>query len=104
MATPSHFSQSIKIILQIKIELAIEWETHELKCGVHTNIIFFRLSELNISFYKQVKFINLLILRCIYIYQKYNITVFQKVTLDTYFVTTTEALIQSSLIKNTKIK
>ena len=30
MATPSHFLNKIKIIIfRIKIELAIEWETHE---------------------------------------------------------------------------
>ena len=39
MATPSQFFLVNKIIFfKIKIELAIEWETHEPKCRVHTNI------------------------------------------------------------------
>ena len=29
METPSHFLNQIKSIFQIKIELVIEWETHE---------------------------------------------------------------------------
>ena len=29
MATPSHFLNQIKSFFKIKIELAIEWETHE---------------------------------------------------------------------------
>ena len=37
MATASHFLNEIKINFSKnkKIELAIEWETHEPKCGVH---------------------------------------------------------------------
>ena len=37
MATPSHFQIiNKKSIFQTKIELTIEWETHEPKCGVHS--------------------------------------------------------------------
>ena len=41
MAIPNHFLKLIKIIFQIKIELVIEWETHEPKYGVHTIIFLF---------------------------------------------------------------
>ena len=39
MATTNHFYFNKWNHFQIKIELAIEWKTHEPKCGVHNNIL-----------------------------------------------------------------
>ena len=54
MVTPSNFLIN-KIVFKIKIELAIEWGTHEPKCGVYkmaTPLGSFRGSNLNLRWSK----------------------------------------------------